>query len=380
MRIRKALFVPDPLPPLAAKVFGTFEPSPGVVAERITYASQFGMRVPAILYRPKNPKGNAPAFIVVNGHGGDKFSWYALYSGVLYARAGAFVLTYDPAGEGERNSLRKSGTRAHDKVEPPVELQQRVGGLMMTDLMQAVTYLSQRQEVDPKRIAAAGYSMGSFVLTLTGAADPRLKACVMTGGGNVDGPEGYWDRSKPMCQASPYRALQFLGDRPAALYALHAARGPALVFNGREDSVVNMPNTQEPFFDDLRRRAAALRGSDKGLLDVGWVEKASHRPYFVTKPVALWLEQQLDFPNWTRASIEAMGETHISEWAKANHVDMDPGYVSEHREGGTRALGEGVPGIKREDLFVLSAAEWEKQKEHLVHEGWLAEARKRLAN
>ena len=73
-----------------------------------------------------------------------------------------------------------------------------------------------------------------------------------------------------------------------------------------------------------------------------------------------------------------MGETHISEWAKANQVEMDPGYASEHREGGTRALGEGVPGVRREDLFVLSAAEWARQKERLVYENWLSEARKRL--
>jgi hypothetical protein len=40
--------------------------------------------VPAILYRPKSPSGSGPALIVVNGHGGDKYSWYAFYSGVLY--------------------------------------------------------------------------------------------------------------------------------------------------------------------------------------------------------------------------------------------------------------------------------------------------------
>jgi hypothetical protein len=42
-RIRSTLFVPDPLPPLAAEVHGSFEPEPGVVAERVTYATQFGM-------------------------------------------------------------------------------------------------------------------------------------------------------------------------------------------------------------------------------------------------------------------------------------------------------------------------------------------------
>src|SRR5439155_1393174 len=82
---------------------------------RITYGTQFGMRVPAILYRPARPaQRKSPAIIVVNGHGGDKYAWYSPYTGILYARAGAVVLTYDPIGEGERNSERKSVTRQHD--------------------------------------------------------------------------------------------------------------------------------------------------------------------------------------------------------------------------------------------------------------------------
>ena len=127
-QIRSTLFVPDPLPPLAPQSHGQFEPTPGVIAERVTYGTQFGTHVPAIVYRPKTHPGKLPALIVVNGHGGDKYSWYAFYSGMMYARAGAVVVTYDPIGEGERNSERKSGTRAHDKLVPPPEMGRRMSG------------------------------------------------------------------------------------------------------------------------------------------------------------------------------------------------------------------------------------------------------------
>src|SRR5215472_15058337 len=70
--VRKALRIPDPLPPLHAKVHSRFEPAPGVVAERVSYGTQFGMRIPAVIYLPKQVKGKAPALIVFNGHGGDK--------------------------------------------------------------------------------------------------------------------------------------------------------------------------------------------------------------------------------------------------------------------------------------------------------------------
>ena len=376
-KIRANFFIPEPLPALDAKVHRRFEPAPGVSAEAVSYGSQFGMRVPAILYLPNPlPKGEKiPAFIVVNGHGGDKFSWYSFFAGVLYARAGAAVLTFDPVGEGERNAQRKSGTRAHDRLKGDDVLARRLAGLFMTDVMQAVSYLSSRPEVDASRIGAGGYSLGSFVLALTGAVETRLHACVLTGGGNLDGPNEYWDNSKPMCQGMPYRSLEFLGDRPAAIYALHAARGPTLIWNGLADTVVNRDRTPPPFFDDLRTRTVRLRGKADGIFDTGFTPAASHRPFFVTKPAVLWLARQLRFPNWDLEKITAMSETHISEWAAANGVFMDKGYVSEDREGGVRALGTGVPGFTRESLTVFSEEEWQAQKQRLIIEAWESAAR-----
>jgi dienelactone hydrolase len=371
-RIRSTLFAPDPLPPLVAEVHSRFEPERSVVAERVTYATQFGMRVPAIVYSPKAVKGRRPALIIVNGHGGDKYAWYAFYSGILYARAGAVVLTYDPIGEGERNIARQSGTRAHDKLQEPAEIMgRRIGGLMMTDVMQAVSYLSSRPDVDPRRIGAMGYSLGSFVLSLACAVEQRLHACVLVGGGNLDGPGEYWDKSKPMCQGMPYRSLSFLGDRAAAIYKLHARRGPTLIYNGLEDTVVKIPTHGPEFFKDLKQRS-------QGTFDTGFEAGVSHRPFFVTKPVALWLERHLDFPNWTGKDIQAMPETHISEWAQAKGVQMDPRYSSEQREGGTRALGTNVPALSREDLSVFSPEQWEREKERLVYQSWVKRAQSAL--
>jgi dienelactone hydrolase len=376
-QMRENFFVSDPLPELKAETHRRFQPGVGVCAEAVTYGTQFGLRVPAIVYlpdpMPKTANGKVPAFIVVNGHGGDKFSWYAFYTGMLYARAGAVVLTYDPTGEGERNSKRMSGTRAHDKIKGDAVLARKQAGLMITDVMQAVTYLSQRAEVDAARIGAGGYSLGSFVLALAGAMEPRLRVCVPVGGGNLDGPGEYWDKSKPMCQALPYRSLAFLGDRAAAIYAVHAARGPTLIFNGREDTVVNMPNTQEPFFEDLRARVTKLRGSAEGVFDFQIVDGSSHRPFFITRPVALWLEKKLDLPNWNEEQIKALPECRISDWAQMHSIAMDKLYATPQREGGTPALLDDVPGYLREDLAVFTEEEWRRhERETLILESWLA--------
>jgi dienelactone hydrolase len=376
-QIRSTLLVPERLPPLAAEVHGRFHPAPGVVAERVTYSTLLGLRVPAILYLPESRKGKIPALIVVNGHGGDKYAWYAFYSGILYARAGAAVLTYDPIGEGERNINHKSGTRAHDVLQDPPELGRRMGGLMMTDVMQAVSYLSQRPEVDGKRIGAMGYSMGSFVLSLACAVETRLHACVLVGGGNLDGVDGVWEHGKPMCQGIPYKSLAFLGDRPAVIYALHASRGPTLLYNGLQDTTVSITRLGPDFFADMRRRTAELRGSDKNLFEYDFTTGA-HRPYFVTEPVVRWLNRQLGFPNWTDAEIAAMPTTHISEWARANGVELDKLYASEDREGGAQAVGTGVPALSRDDLSVFTPQQWEGQKDRMIYEAWLKAARAQL--
>lgn len=374
-KMRAALFVPAPLPPLQAEKLGEFSPAPGVIAEKICYRTEYGMLIPAVVYRPEKAGERRPALMVVNGHGGDKYSWYAFYSGILYARGGAVVLTYDPAGEGERNRDRKSGTRAHDHYVPPPEMGRRMGGLMMTDVMQGVSYLSQRADVDPARIGAMGYSMGSFVVSLAGAVETRLRVCVPTGGGNLDGPGGYWETSsKKMCQALPYQAMAFLGDRAAVIYALHALRGPTLVYNGAQDDVVGLPALGEPLLRDLRARVVKLLGSAGQVFSYDFTPAAGHRPYFVTKPVALWLQQQLHLPDWTEAAIKSAPETHIFEWSIAHQVAMDRGYTNELREGGTLALGKDVPNVAREKLHVFSDAQWAERKDQLVLETWIKRA------
>jgi dienelactone hydrolase len=373
-RIQRTFHVPDPLPALDTEKHGSFEVEPGIIADRVTYNTQLNMRVPAIVYHPANTSIKRPAIIIVNGHGGDKYTWYAFYAGVLYARAGAVVLTYDPIGEGERNSQHRSGTRAHDKYVPPDENGRWMGGLMMTDIRQATSYLILRPDVDPNRIAVTGYSMGSFVVSFACAVEVRLHACAPVAGAVLDGPGETLDSSgKKMCQAIPYQSLQFLGDRGAVLFALSAQHAAVLIHNGSTDEVVNIPTHGEAFFHDMQERASKLLGPDgKKAFTYSFTPEGGHRPYFVTRPVAEWFNQQLHFPNWKAI---AHSETHVSQWAAANSVPIDKTYADEHREGGTMALGRNIPYIPHDKLNVLSESEWQKQKENFVLETWLERVR-----
>ena len=112
-QIRAALRVPSALPALDLELYGDLRITPDVVIERVSYATGYGLRVPAIVYRPAiKPAGRMPGLIVVNGHGGDKYSWYAFYAGILYARAGAVVVTYDPISARANATRRSNPARA----------------------------------------------------------------------------------------------------------------------------------------------------------------------------------------------------------------------------------------------------------------------------
>lgn len=381
-RVERTLHVPDPLPKAQPKSYGQFSPAPGVDAERVAYSTDYSLRVPAIVYHPAGATiTKHPAIVVVNGHGGDKSSWYSYWAGILYARAGAVVLTYDPIGEYERNAERQSATSQHDEYIPPDDMGRRMGGLMVTDIMQAVTYLLTRKDVDPKRLAVVGYSMGSFISSLACSVDTRVHACVLVGGGDLDAPGGYWDSSsKKMCQAIPYQSLSFLGDRGVVLYALMAKRGPTLVWNGTADKTVDIPHHDQSWFEELHQRTIAELGNKKDVFDFGFTPDGGHRPYFVTKPVALWLEEQLHFPDWTKKQVEAMPETRIMDWAAKNGVTTPKSLQNAAGEGGTMALGNDIPAVSRADLHALPDAVWDTQRSDFVYETWVDRAKAAVAS
>jgi hypothetical protein len=107
---------------------------------------------------------------------------------------------------------------------------------------------------------------------------------------------------------------------------LHASRGATLIYNGLQDTTVSMTTHGPEFFADVHWRTAALRGSEKGVFE----------------------------------------------------YELDRLSASEDREGGTHAIGTGVPVPSRSDLSVLSPSEWQKQKNHLIYEARLKAARAQL--
>ena len=381
-QMREALFIPDPLPLVAPESYGSFIPTPGVVAERVSYGTEYGLRVPAVVYRPAAlPRSKMPGMVLVNGHGGDKASWYSYYTGILYARAGAVVVTYDPIGDGESNDERKAAADEHDRIIDVPTMPARMGGRMVGDVMQAVSYLAQRKDIDPKRIAVLGFSMGSFTAVLAGAADPRIHALLLTGGGDLDGPGGYWDSSHAvMCQSGPYKALAFLGDRPAVLYTMNARRGATFILNGTSDTVVDIPHHGQDFFDALRMRVIWLNRGTSGVFETAFDPGASHRPNWMTRVDAEWLGRNLHFPNWPQDTIATLPLESIRDWAVRVGYPLGKSSAREDRDAGLAAIAADVPLLTQDQLSIFTPAEWERRKSAFIYSSWVARALADAAN
>jgi hypothetical protein len=137
---------------------------------------------------------------------------------------------------------------------------------------------------------------------------------------------------------------------------------------------MDIPHHLQPWFDEVKARAIAVRGSDKDMFTTVFYPGASHRPSWENRDGAEWLEKNIHFGIWTEQQIEAMATVKVSAWAKANDVTVGTSEMREEREGGVDALDVGLPNIKREDLMVLPDADWTAMKDQLTYEAWAARA------
>ncbi len=158
--------------------------TPHYHAERLLLDLNGIQQVPAWFVLPKDATGRVPAVLYSHAHGGD----YALgkdeflegrsslqappYAEALAAR-GYAGLCIDAWGFGER-----SGPTESSLFKLMLWRGQVLWGMMVYDALRALDYLAARPEIDPARLAAMGFSMGSTVSWWAAALDERLKVCV----------------------------------------------------------------------------------------------------------------------------------------------------------------------------------------------------------
>lgn len=172
-------------------------------AERLRFTAAHGQRTGALQLRPKRP-GPHPAVLLLHDHGarfdigkeklirpiGDApreaagLAWSRRYFdghwlGERLVQAGHVVMAADALGWGER---ARPGFGRDDQQALAAHLQQlglSWAGLIASDDLRALRCLRAQADVDPRRVATMGFSMGAFrAWQLAALAPDGVQACV----------------------------------------------------------------------------------------------------------------------------------------------------------------------------------------------------------
>src|SRR5581483_372633 len=125
-----------------------------------------GLSLAGILRVPEGPPARRAAFLVLHGFGSNKDGGAAKAAAELLTGFGYVTLRFDMRGcgasEGERGRV--------------ICLEQ------VEDTRSALEFLLTRPEVDPARIGVLGHSFGAAVAVYAAGVEPRLAACISSGG------------------------------------------------------------------------------------------------------------------------------------------------------------------------------------------------------
>lgn len=216
-----------------------------------------GTTLPAWFLRGQGVTRNAPTVVLFNGLDGSK-EVTVMYGGLELAARGINTLAIDGPGQGEALRLQNIVSRYDFEVAGTA----------------AYEYVARRPEVDPRRVAIAGVSMGGYLAPRACAFEPRYAACVAWGG-HYDYHEAWIRRRKEMesggtkVSAPHFHLMWVLGvpDMDAAMaklkdYTLAGVADkitcPFLVVHGESDSIVPVAYAKR-LYDAVNSKNKTLR-------------------------------------------------------------------------------------------------------------------------
>jgi cephalosporin-C deacetylase-like acetyl esterase len=172
--------------PLKRRSYGQIARS-GYRIEKLTYESEPGILIPALLFLPEGSQTRKPAVVYVDGRGK---SAEARPGGDLeqFAKAGTIVLAIDARGMGETEVLESeqaSDVRPYfgdyDSAMTALVVGKPLVGMRALDISRGVDLLQAREDVDPNHIVGFGRRNGAVSVLYAAVLDERLKKIVLEG-------------------------------------------------------------------------------------------------------------------------------------------------------------------------------------------------------
>jgi dienelactone hydrolase len=182
--------------------------------------------VPALLCKPHGKEGPFPVVIATHGYMSNKAQVCAQVAPELIKR-GFAVLAADMPFHGERPGTPSQIMDKTDYLKSYKNWREAV-----IDDRQLIDLAEHRKDLDTSHgVALAGYSMGSWISSVVGPADDRVKAMVLMVGGATELPPAAL-RLPQVAGTDPRQAIK------------HFAGRPILMLNGKNDWIVTAPMTK----------------------------------------------------------------------------------------------------------------------------------------
>src|SRR6202158_1818221 len=240
----------------------------GVVRTLMTFEAADGTTIPAFLFRPRAAR-HAPAALVIPGHGrgiveSAGLTGKSYQHGIAFALARAGFISLSPELRGFGYLGARLGTDHVELARRALRDGKFYYAIILYDLRLALALLLGDPDVDGKRIAVTGCSLGGDLAVTLGALDPRIGAVVAEGLCNWRGPHGTRPTpeeegsafSRDVCSLIPGEAvITHYEDR----FLLMCPR-PFAIINGRQD--VGDMGEDRSWLLSLLRRAYQLEGAN----------------------------------------------------------------------------------------------------------------------
>nr|WP_244244648.1 prolyl oligopeptidase family serine peptidase [Marinilactibacillus kalidii] len=141
-------------------------------------------RVPAYFIKPKKSKEKIPVVLYNHSHGGNyTLGKEEVLNGTHYLQPQSFAKTLTDLGYGVLaidawGFNERSGKKESELFKEMLVKGQVMWGMMIYDSIHALDYLNTRTDVDVKRLATIGMSMGGLMAWWLGALDERIKVTI----------------------------------------------------------------------------------------------------------------------------------------------------------------------------------------------------------
>ena len=227
----------------------------------LSFTGPNGKTVEGIFLRPKAEKVY-PCALVLHGLTNNKEIAVKMF-GERLLKNGIAVLALDAPEHGAGQPKNKSYWN-----EQVIQVAVHEGG---RNYRKALDWLTKRDDIDPARIGALGYSLGAITSVILGGVDDRVSAFSLCVGG---------DPFLVVAQAAPAQRDAIFTVCPS-LFASHLAGRPILFQNGKSDVVI------------VRPAAMLLHNAAKDPKTVAWYNGGHDLPDAVRARAVNWLVKKL---------------------------------------------------------------------------------------